>query len=434
MSWRALVIATLVVIALGPSAVAQPAAPAAVPIDEQIAVALYERGVELFAEGDVRRAKELFIESVERSPSGARADDARAMVRNANERLGIEDLDDGLPGGRGGDTAPLDPYQDGGAGDGGAEESGGGAAGDGAEPDGDPGVTAAIDRYGLTGWAGGLGVVTGLAIGGPAEDGNLRGLAVATGLAGGAGLAGLGYWLTGRYSLSAGESAAIASAGTWGSVNFAFLGDVFTGRSSDTSDVFKIMAAGGLAGTGGGILYAVYGDPQVGDVAFANSLSTWGIGAGLLLGVMISPPRNEAYSLNAFFGSVAGLTTGVLLRNHVDMSRKRTLWLDAGAAAGAAATWVLIYPLIADGGTNDDEQLAGGLSTLTMAGGVVGAWLLTAHLGIDDDDGDEAGESATALLSRSPDGNWHGGGLRLQPMATPRGGMSVGVRLLDGKF
>ena len=63
------------------------------------------------------------------------------------------------------------------------------------------------------------------------------------------------------------------------------------------------------------------------------------------------------------------------------MSRQRTLWLDLGAAAGVAAGWALVYPLLADGGTDKDEQLVGLLSTVLLGGGVTAAWLLTRDMG-----------------------------------------------------
>jgi len=400
---------------------AQPAEPVAEDdIDAVVANALYERATMLYGRGDVANAKQLFIEAIERRPEGDRAADARSMVRTCNERLGLEP-DDGMPGVA--RSAPLDPYRgpEGGSPDGRAPSAGDESRERGAE-----------DRQahiGLSIWSGSYGLLTGLAVGGPMAkdaDGNdeLSGTAVVTGLVGGAALAGLGYWLGDRYPLSAGQSAAIASAGTWGTVTFGLLGDVVTGRQSDTNDVFKLMAVGGAFGIGGGIAYAWKMDPSVGDVAFANSLTSYGIGAGLLVGVLISPPRREAYSLNALFGAVAGATAGVLLTDHVEISRKRTLWLDLGAAAGVASTWIVVYPFLADGGTNDDEQALGLLSTLGMGAGVAVAWLLTRDLDADASTG-------SALWSRDPAGRWSWAVPRLEPIATGDG-LGIAVRLLAG--
>ncbi|MBT8495488.1 MAG: hypothetical protein KJO07_20735, partial [Deltaproteobacteria bacterium] len=171
-----------------------------------------------------------------------------------------------------------------------------------------------------------------------------------------------------------------------------------------------------------------YLDPTVDQVAVVNSLSSYGLATGLLLGVMIDPPRNDAYSLQAFLGSAGGITAGVLLRDKLEVSRKRTLWLDVGAASGAAATWVLLYPLIADSGSNNDEQAAGGISVLTMAGGVVTAYLLTRGMDDAGDDGDDKA-APQALLGRTADGRWTLGSPMLSPVAPPPGRRGLGFQL-----
>ena len=80
-----------------------------------------------YRRGAAAEAKTLFIESLERSPKGRVSADALRMLRAANRRLGIANLDDGRPsaqgregvldpyaGGAGGapapSEAPLDPY------------------------------------------------------------------------------------------------------------------------------------------------------------------------------------------------------------------------------------------------------------------------------------------------------------------------------------
>jgi hypothetical protein len=432
---RSLVIALLVVATAATPLQAQtPEASEEVSIDELVARALYERAKILFDSGDFANAKQLAIESLERSGAGMRSGDAKELVRSSNEELGIEPRDAGIPGvpdtttptpvdPYGGSPKPVDPYQ---------------------MPPEEPAAPASeqelqLARWGLTGWAGGYGITLGLAVGGPMRenadgDEEFRGVSVLTGLLGGAALTGLGYWLTGTYDLTPGQSAAIASAGTWGTVSFGFLGAVLTGKESDTSDVFKFMAAGGAAGIGGGIAYAKYLDPSVDQVAVINSLSSYGLATGLLFGVLLDPPHNDAYSLQAFLGSAAGMTAGILLRDKLEVSRRRTLWLDVGAASGIAATWVLLYPLIADSGSNNDEQAAGGISILTMAGGVVTAWLLTRGM---DDEADQPAEPAPqALVGRTASGRWTLGAPVLEPVAPPPGHRGIGLqlRMLGGRF
>ncbi|MBT8492787.1 MAG: hypothetical protein KJO07_06980, partial [Deltaproteobacteria bacterium] len=183
-----------------------PADPPEVPIDEEVARVLYQRAKVLFDSGDAANAKQLAIESLERSPKGSRAADAKELIRLANDKLGIANRDQGIPGM--GQPEPVDPY-------GGPEP---------VDPYKKPEPKVErppasdrelqLARWGLTGWAGGYGLIAGLAVGGPmrdaTEDGDeeLRGVSILTGLVGGAALTGLGYWLTGKYELTPGQSAA----------------------------------------------------------------------------------------------------------------------------------------------------------------------------------------------------------------------------------
>lgn len=433
------------------AAVAQPAtgggAEPALTIDDHVAKWLHERGLELYTDGDYANAKKMFIESLERSPEGPTADESLSMLRSANERLGVVDLDDGVPtpgatierpiDPYGGGDVPLDPYADPNTSEPAPIDPY--AAGAPVDTGGDG---SAVGRKALLGWSGAYGMVAGLAIAGPEnESGEVSGGAIATGLGLGAASVAGAYFLTRSYPVSAGEGSAIVSAGTWGATELALFGDALSGRdSTSVNDTFKFMAAGGLLGMGGGVLYAYKSDPTTNDVALTNSLALWGVGSGLLLGVAISPPEGEAYSLNAAFGSVAGLTAGLILAPRMELDFRRTLWLNAGAAAGAAVPWILVYPLLADGTTNNDEQIAGGLSAFTLLGGVIGAYFLTDTAKpprtADQDDGTLP--LSPALLSRKSDGSWHLGAPPLRPMVSPRlapaAGTAIGFDVAAGRF
>lgn len=449
MHWRvtSLVFAALLAISASTARAQEKADKApALSIDDEVGKLLYDRGVKLYTTGDYANAKKMFVESLERSPHGPVSSQALSMVRSANERLGISDLDSGVPEPGATIERPLDPY-----GDGGAEVP--------LDPYADPktGEPGVIDPYAepvdvgaggasragrgaVFGFATGLGMVSGLALGGPIDDeGNLSGgamaAAVGLGLAGAAGA----YWVTRSHPVSAGEGTAIVSAGTWGAVDLALFGDAITGvNETSTNAGFKFVAAGGLLGTGAGVLYAYKTDPEVADVVLENSAALWGLGSGLLLGVAISPPTGEAYSLNAAIGSAIGLTAGLIASSRIDLGVRRTLWLDAGAAVGAAAPWVVLYPLLADGDTNDDEQVAGGLSAFALLGGVIGAYWLTDSDTAAADQGHDDGELSPALLSRSFEGQWHLGAPPLLPMINPRlsppAGTAVGIAVAAGRF
>jgi hypothetical protein len=424
---------------------AQPEEPAAEPnIDEQVAAALLSRGEALQQQGDAANAKKLFIESLERSPEGPAAPAALARLRSVNEELGIADRDHGRPGapaapidpyGGGGET-PLDPYGGGGAT---PLDPYGGQPPD--QPESDEPNTET--SRGLMTWGGGYGLTLGLAIGGPVDPDtdDLRPAAVLLGLGGAAaGIAG-GYFASRRYPLSAGQVSAIASFGNWGAINLGFLGDPFTGDDTDANEIFKFIAAGGLLGAGGGLYYAKRAEPSEGEVAVVNSLSLYGTAGGLLLGVAMSPPRPEAYSINAVVGSTLGIGTGLWLAPRLEMSRRRTLWIDAGAATGVAASWALFYPLIADEGTNNDEQVTGFVSTLALFGGAGLAYYLTRDMDepsvLETEDPVAARyPSPPGLIQRSASGSWSLGAPVLRPMAEPGSGegLSMGLDLAAGRW
>jgi hypothetical protein len=176
-------------------------------------------------------------------------------------------------------------------------------------------------------------------------------------------------------------------------------------------------------------------------VAVANSLAAYGAALGLGIAAGMDPPESEAFSINALVGASAGIAAGVLLAPRLELSRRRTLFLDLGAAAGAAASWGLLYPLISDDTSHNDEQVAGWLSTVSISGGVVVAWLLTRDM-------DDRGESLAsrrglpappALAQRDAGGRWELGVPFLRPLHTgasaPPGARSaVGVDLLSGRF
>ena len=414
-------------------------------IDDQVAVALYARGQQLLQRGDPANAKQLFIESLERSPRGSRSPDALRYLRVANKKLGLKNLDDGRPG------APVDPNGGGATGEQPIDPYGGGdSGGDGGQTIDQPDAGASqAGRRVVMAFSAGAGLIAGLAIAGPESEttndfgdttSEVGGGAVLAGLLGaGVGFAG-SWWLTDRYPVTSGQSVAIASGATWGTIDLALFGDAVTGADSDPNDVWKFAAAGSLLGLAGGAWYGARFDPSEEEMVFANSLGAMGAGAGLLVGVGIQPPEREAYSINALVGSLAGLGIGLALADSAQVSTRRMLWIDLGAAAGAAVPWALLYPLIEEDGNENDEQAAGWLSALTLGGGAVAAWYLTR--GLDDGEVDEAhtarDEPPPALVERTSRGAWALGAPLPRPMVAPAlapvSGMSVGADLLSGRF
>jgi hypothetical protein len=417
-------------------------------IDEQVAQVLYRRGLQLYRSGAAADAKTLFVESLERSPRGRSAGDALRMLRAANRRLGITNQDDGRPAARsqedvldpyGGatpppaaDESPLDPY--------GATPTPPPPVDEPPvedEPEVAPGST--LGRRAVMAWSGAVGLVVGMAVAGPENDsGELSDGAAVAGLLGAAGGVGLSYWLTRRAPLTAGQSAAISSFATLGAASAGLLGDATTGTDSVANDVWKYVAAGGVVGLGGGVLYARAANPSVEDMAMTNSLALLGAAAGLTIAAGMEPPESEAFSLNALFGASAGLAAGLLLSPRVDISLRRTLYVDLGALAGGAAAWGLLYPLISDDASHNDEQVVGWVSTATLAGGAVAAWYFTRGMDAPTDrlSRRRGPPAPPALAQREADGSWQIGAPFVRPLVNPTLGGSggIGVDLVSGRF
>jgi len=409
-------------------------------IDDQVAQALYARGQQLLQRGDPANAKVLFIESLERSPKGTRSSDALRYLRVANKKLGLSP-DDGRPG------APVDPYGGGATGERPIDpyDQGGGGGEPGEELDQG---TSEGGRRVVMAWSAAVGLVAGLAVAGPESEttnefgetkSEVSGGAVLAGLLGAAAGFGASWWLTDRYPVTAGQSVAIASGGTWGIIDLALFGDAVTGADSDPNDVWKFAGAGGLLGIGGGAWYAARFDPTEAEMVFVDSLGAIGTGAGLLVGVGIQPPEREAYSINALVGSLGGLGVGLALADSAQISSRRMLYIDLGAAAGAAVPWALLYPLIKDDESENDEQAAGWLSALTLGAGAITTFYLTRAM--DDEVELEASRriaAPPAVVQRAPDGTFGFGvpvpKLMQDPSLGPASGMAVGADLFSGRF
>ena len=449
------------------------------PLAERVAAALYERSALLFERGDFANAEKLARESLEKSSSGPSAAAARELLaRVASRRAdsesgagtseggGISDLDaanvrDGPP------VSPLDPYpeppEDGvldpypePSEDGVLDPYPDSPLGAGSEvvdpyPEASPAPPSAARpvptpdadaegrmraRHGLIAWAGLYGFELGLALSGPEDDaGDFRGIAAVTAVLGAAATGVATYVLTGERPLDEGQSAAIASAGTWGAVTMGLFGDIVSGDASEPNTIHRFVAVGGALGAGLGTWYALDRDPPSGEVAVFNSLASYGLIGGLLLGVAMDPPRSEAYALNAFLGSSAGMVASFAFGDRLEMSRRRSLMVDLGAAAGFAAPWVLLLPI------TDSPRAVSLVSVLGLVGGAGLAFYLTEG---DGASGETAAREARqpALFSRSSDGRWRlgvplpalGRADTSLGVATGRSGFSLTADLAAGNF
>ena len=427
-------------------------------VDLAIAGALLERAEKLFAQGDYKNARTLLLEALRRSPNGPHADNAIGLLRATNEKLGL-DADDGIPpnagttsgdagntdgngtdalsdpygetsnplGGNKGDGdwgEPADPYSDGEN----NELDSGDATGadileedpDGADPDDEVALAdveleqidddeepedpeldrlddLAMGRRVLLIYGGAYGFLTGLALAGPQDEfGDTDGSAIwLAGAGAGAGMLG-GYYLAKRGPYTEGQAMVISWSGIWSGASLGYMSDLVSGVDrSSTNDIYKGLAIGSLIGTGAGVIVANRYDPSVGDVALVNSLGLYGMSGALLLGLGLDPTESEAYSINALVGTALGLAAGIYAAKNSDVSRQRMLWVDIGAAVGAAVPWVVIYPLVDGDGSSSATQVTGVLSLIGLATGAYFAWNATNDMDgkksdkLDEDELDE---------------------------------------------
>jgi len=430
------------------------AEPAPVPADleEGLAQSLYDRGTELYKERRYAEALTLFREAVTTSPQGPAAAAARQMIERtevkvrggggASDLRGTVDEDDDVYGA--GEEGPMDPYPEAGADNDRLIVGPGETA---RAPDQGPGRAGRQAQRNLTIFGGLFGFWQGVSLANVADAGDVGALLALGGAAAGVG----GTWLAVRdRQISAGQANAIMAGGTWGSLEGLFLAwalnDLADTPPETDNGYWAGMLVGGLAGVGAGIGYA-FTDPSVGDVSVVNSTTAYGTLGGFLVGGIMDPPYDGAYGMNAFLGGLAGIGGGVLLAANVEVSRTRMAIVDLGAAVGALAPWLLVYPLVhkedrpsgapPSDETNDDTQITSAVSLVMMGGGAGLTWYLTRHYDQKRDLAAERRLSTTppGLLMRDAEGGWHLGSPAL------RLGLGLGderrtlaVDLLSGTF
>jgi hypothetical protein len=357
-----------------PYAAPTPAAPAAAQpsdVDEAVAASLVARAHQLLDIKEWSDAKQLAVEALMRSPSGASSADAKAVIRAANRALGIAD-DDGAgptaapPRTTADATPPIDPY---------------------AQPtptapprtEGPVRGRAVLASYGLVG-GGLLGLAAVGAGGGESSGGADTGGALIGGLVGG----GLGWWVGKHYDVSLAHARAVGAGTTWGAVAFGLFTDAVGGSDKPTThdEVFVGSGVGALVGTFGAAVYADnHHDLTTGDVTLIDSLASIGLVGGVDVGELMQPYSTEAYSLNAALGVAGGVVVGMYAAPRVELSTRRLVRVDAAAAVGAGAPW-LLYALVHSDSTHADERIFG---VVSAAGMLTGAYLgLRWTRGMDD--------------------------------------------------
>jgi len=182
----------------------------------------------------------------------------------------------------------------------------------------------------------------------------------------GAGLGG-SLVLSRDVAMSTGRADAIDSATSWGTFNGALVAGI-AGASSRTG--VGSALAGGLGGLFLTAAATSVRAPGAGDVAVVNSGGIWGLAAGGCLIALVDPSSTGARII-ALVAADAGLITMALLAPRLEVSRGRSLLIDAGGVVGVLAG--LTVPVLAG---SDDRRVYAVAGLAGMAGGLgLTAWL-----------------------------------------------------------
>jgi hypothetical protein len=427
--------ALLALLVLGMSApvLAQPASPA--PQDpygqgaqdpmlaEQIAQQLVGRAQELLDAKIYVDAKQLAVEALVESPKGGAADHAHAIIRDANQALGIHDEEPAPPIEKQPDLKPIeDPTQ--------AKPEPKSSA---EMPAHDPKLAAQV--HGAF-----YGGVIGAAIGAYLDTDSPASGAVPVAAIGGL-VAGLeAPRLASHWHADEAQIRTVGSGATWGGVIGGLLAGTGTGANGGNVHAPGVLlggAIGSTVGLAGGIYYAHENELTRGDVALVDTFAGIGTVGGLTIGMLMQPAQAEAYSLNAALGAAAGVVVGLVAAPQTNTTPRRMLRVAGLAAAGGAVPFVILAAGPSDSGVQR------GVGALSSVGLLAGAWLgfyLTRNMdvGLDIKDGAKPGadDAPAAVVGRDSDGHWHLGGLALEPLspqlATNQRGMTLDV--LGGRF
>ena len=266
---------------------------------------------------------------------------------------------------------------------------------------------ARLDRRGraeLAFFATAYGIWTGVATGILADADDERAY-LALALAGGAGGLALAILPTRHASMPEGRAQTIESAASWGSLNGGLIAAL---AGADETEVVGATLGTGLAAIGTSVLLTRERSPSPGDVALTNSGGIWGlVTGGLTLAILEDASATTAQSV-LLAGADAGLVAMALVARRVDMSRGRSLLIDAGGLLGTIAG--VSIPAFANA-ENDPAIGASGLAGMALGLGF--ATYLTRGW---DEERDE------------PRAARHDGGMAMPVLARlDRGGFSAGV-------
>ena len=387
---------------------------------EQVAASLVARAQELLDARVFLDAKQLAVEALVKSRSGAAADHARYIIHTVNAQLGIPE---DLPAPPRQPLPPLPPPI--------PERAPAERPVPPAEGHADDWRTAASIHGALY-----VGLI-GATIGGFASPDRPADGAVPVGIAVGIGAGVYLPKVLDKLHWNEGQIRTAGSGSVWGGMIGGLIADVANLEGTSPTDVLLGASIGATVGMLGGGAFARLNKLTPGDLALTDTFAGMGAAGGLTIGMLMQPPRTEAYSLNAALGIAGGVAVGLIAAPQTNTTPRRMARVAGLAAAGGALPF-LLYAGISDPSSSSDEQLTGALST---AGLIVGAYIgfrLTEHMdeGLDVIDGKQHVDDApAALLGRSSAGHWSLGAPALGPLSralAPQTGMAL--QILGARF
>ncbi|HEU0036805.1 MAG TPA: hypothetical protein VFQ53_39620 [Kofleriaceae bacterium] len=376
---------------------------------EQVAMSLVLRAQELYDARVFVDAKQLAVEALVKSPKGPAADQARFLIKQINQQLGLADdtpkPDDKV------DTSPIvgpttpPPTQP-------------------ERPDG----RASRITSGVHGalYGGLLGATVGsfFVDDTPAKSAVPAG--IATGVAGGL----LVPRLVDKLDWNEAQTRTVGSGTTWGGMVGGLFADAVKTDGTTGRQVMVGASIGATVGGLGGIAIARKNNYTPGDIALVDTFAGIGAVGGLTMGMLMQPVETEAYSVNSIIGITGGVIVGMVAAPQTNTTPRRMARVAGMSALGAAIPF-LLYAGIYDGNASGDERLVGALSSAGLVGG---AWLgfrLTKDMdrGLDMLPGKRSTDDAPpSLVGRSSSGDWGLGTLTVQPLSqqlAPQHGMSI---------
>jgi len=246
------------------------------------------------------------------------------------------------------------------------------------------------------------GIWTGVATGILLESDDPRAYA-ALALAGGGGGLALAIYGTRGQPMPTGRTQAIEAAANWGGLNGGLIAGL--ADSSARGTVGATLGAG-LAGIAGAVALTKERSPSSGDVALATSGGMWGLAAGGLALTFVDDPDDKLVFGTLLGAADAGLLAMALAARRIDLSRGRSLMIDAGGLVGTL-TGVAV-PLFFE---SEEPAAYGAAGLVGMGVGLASAAVLTR--GWDEDDGERtsssAGPRAMPFVARAAAGGFTAG-------------------------